>query len=368
MSLFCTLPRDIFSFLVNVAISEEDYKSLRLTSKASRARMNDAMEDLVLHNLPPNGDNSVWRHALQQFESNFRVLNFEFLSSLFELLPMEDPSGLSLTHRFEQWALGFPRDDSWLVPIRPVWPLVTNPTEDQLLSMALNASISERLDNNRILLQNLRIYGALSFAYNHDMMEITHETISWECISNMDTVFKDMDLRTTQFICMSPVDVVSINNNVFNQLFRDKAEVFPIAVPSGSSHWSLIEIAIGTTVKLKGCIGVVHDVRLRSKQSPPLVTRIQLKLNNGAMVWVSRVNGRRVNVIDTNTSGFAQPVVQATFPLVLAYAITGHNLSSITDVGNVVLVLKEPFRYRDLLYVWLSRYAKRSQVTIIESS
>jgi hypothetical protein len=57
---------------------------------------------------------------------------------------------------------------------------------------------------------------------------------------------------------------------------------------------------------------------------------------------------------------------KATFPLRLAYAVTGHKCQGMTIHGRVVLYLREVF-CAGLLYVMLSRVLVRSQMFIVGS-
>jgi hypothetical protein len=412
MNALGTLTRDIFSSLVNEYITEQDYKSLRLTCKASKGALNDALTDLVSHVYPSDGPDFSWLDTLQDAGRTFDEFDLDFLTILFDVFSVDLPTSphLPVTHntiayRWEQCSLGF--------PLRRRWPETFNaahrytqlvPTVAQQERWACFNRITDRFDALRIRLQSLRMYATLSFAYDTHLLHRTQYIISRECVTNTDTVLRDNDLHKTLFICMAPEDVVPINTTVLCKQCTDPTNIIEVIgdfagdVPSmyvgnvvaweqcitEDREWTgLKRIAIGAKVGLtktldmsknavRGSFGVVH--KIKSGQShldhhTRVVLAICVKLDTGSFIRVKRsmnMSSGRYQYKDPR--GITQRHHQATFPLVLGYAVTADKLDGIPSDGPVVLVIKDSFRHQELLYLYLSRCQNRGRVSIISSS
>jgi hypothetical protein len=120
-----------------------------------------------------------------------------------------------------------------------------------------------------------------------------------------------------------------------------------------------------STSAVAGAIGVVTAVIYRHGNRTQGVTNVIIRLTSGSTLCVNRSKTATTMYRDTNSH--TRRYQMSTFPLVLAYAITGHNLTSLTSDDNIVLILKKPFRNRDLMYLWLLRYEGRSNIKIVHT-
>jgi hypothetical protein len=383
MKILGTLPADIFATLVNEHIQQEDYKSLRLVCKTTKMAMNGALLNVVLHNESTHVQN-MWLHASQQMESDFAELKYQFLTTIFGLAPVIQQSNEhTMTHRFEQWASGYPYTTRWAMT------LSRYPTQTLDLRLAHYKHVSERLHDDRVRLYNLRIYAVLSLAYSNDIFKSTHRAIAEDKKNIKETIMDSADYNTTRFICMNPSEADSINTTILHRQF-DETQIIHIGLCSTptdneallrwcTNNWDMNRlkvIAIGARVMLTqscdistgavgGAIGVVTAVAYRHGNRIEGVTKVYIRLTSGSTLCVNR--SKTVTTMYRDTSSHTRRHQMSTFPFVLAYAITGHNLTSLTSDDNIVLILNEPFRNRDLMYLWLSRYEGRSNVKIVHT-
>jgi hypothetical protein len=384
MQILGLLPADIFATLVNEHIQQEDYKYLRLVCKTTKIAMDEALLRIVIHNDSSHVEN-MWLHASQQMESDFAEFNCQFLTTILGLAPViQHTNEHTITHRFEQWASGYPNTTSWAMT------LSRYPTQTLELRLAHYKHVSERLHDDRLRFYNLRIYAILSFAYSKNIFKSTHHAIAQDKKNVKETIMDSADYNNTRFICMSPSEADTINTTILHRQFNE-SQILHIglrATPTdneGLLRWStnnydmnrLKAIAIGATVMLTqscdistgavaGAIGVVTAVTYRNRSTTQEVNNVIIRLNNGSTLCVKRSKTATSSVY-TDANGHERWHQISTFPLVLAYAMTGHNLTSLTSDDTIVLILKEPFRNRDLMYLWLSRYEGRSNIQIVHA-
>ncbi len=135
---------------------------------------------------------------------------------------------------------------------------------------------------------------------------------------------------------------------------------------------TLQNVAIGARVILTdtlsdkfsaNAIGIVTDVEFGepkwadSNIIPPMVMRIRVRLDSGYERWVTR------SVVHTTYHG-GQKYRIGCFPLLLAYAITGHRAQGATLTHTTILHVHDAFA-AGLLYVLLSRVPSRDKLFVL---
>jgi ATP-dependent exoDNAse (exonuclease V) alpha subunit len=109
-----------------------------------------------------------------------------------------------------------------------------------------------------------------------------------------------------------------------------------------------VDISVGA---VNGPLGRVIGWRTNDQQE---VNRIDVRLDNGNVLRVNRTVTKRLFI-------GSKVFFKSTFPLVPAFAITGHKSQGCTITGAVILHIKHSF-CPGLLYVMLSRVLRRDQI------
>lgn len=198
------------------------------------------------------------------------------------------------------------------------------------------------------------------------------------CFITIDDALAKADHNTT-FLCTHRADVTAINAEVAQKIFPDTLIPVPLVsnaddVPelqtwlADSRFHTLTHVALGAHVMLttnidltigaaNGATGVVSRIKMHKDK----ITRIDVTLPNGEIVQVQRSRMRHHYGL---TPG--KKYTKRTFPLSLAYAMTGHKCQGATIRNNVILFVRKAF-CPSMMYVMLSRVLSRMQISIINS-
>jgi hypothetical protein len=228
----------------------------------------------------------------------------------------------------------------------------------------LNASLRHSTDPSLITL--------LGLARSAVVPQECIDQVLGDCMMSPQGIAGAVD-DTTTFICTHRVDVATLNQAQLERRFPNFLHV-PINhncescpelmswVEEEKFH-DLTGVAVGAPVMLtnnldltvgacNGATGTVAALQMRAGK----LRSIQIVLHNNVVLDVYRM------VYRIRYHAGAR-YFKSTFPVMLAFAMTGHKCQGATLTGKVVLVIKEIF-CPGLLYVMLSRVLHRSQLLI----
>ena len=190
--------------------------------------------------------------------------------------------------------------------------------------------------------------------------------------------------QDTTILCSHASQVQSYNQQVFEKLYPNPGDhVLTPFQHDCHSHpdmqqWltkkkdfhTLDRVAIGAKVMLtnnispskgatNGAIGTVHNIDFTCNPDGDQAVRcIHVKLHgSGHIVKVSRTKLR-------STYMHARCFVMRTFPLMLAYAMTGHKSQGATLTGSTIVHIQSAFT-PGLAYVMLSRVVSRANLKVV---